>query len=310
MSGLLDGVNLRTQMVGKNRLELLLFTLSGRQRFGINVFKVREVIPCPRIVHLPQTNPYVRGISHIRGHTLAIIDLGMVLGLAPLASLTNTFVILTEFNRMTQGFLVRSVDRIVNMHWEDIYSPPQGTERNTYLTAVTRVDDELVEIIDVERVLSEVVGTFENLSENVRTEAAAHEEQSKGAKVLIVDDSSVARNQSRRALEQAGIAVVLLQDGAEALEQLKAWRDSGELAQIKMVISDIEMPRMDGYTLTAKIREEPGLKDLYVLLHSSLSGVFNEAMVAQVGANDFLAKFRADELVRRVIKRLEELDHP
>ncbi len=305
MAGLLDGVNLRTQMVGKNRLELLLFRLGGKQLFGINVFKVREVIPCPRISHMPQASRFVRGISHVRGHTIAIIDLGMVLGQPSLTSPDNTYVLLTEFNRMTQGFWVRSVDRIVNLRWETIQSPPQGAERNTYLTAVTHVDDELVEVIDVERVLAEVVGTQERISEQLH-EAAEH--TANIGKVLVIDDSSVARNQARRALEQIGVEVVLLHDGAEALEQLKAWREAGKLDEIEMVISDIEMPKMDGYKLTTLIREEPVLKDLYVMLHSSLSGVFNVDMASKVGADDFLPKFSADELAQRVLSRLQQTD--
>jgi two-component system chemotaxis response regulator CheV len=128
--------------------------------------------------------------------------------------------------------------------------------------------------------------------------------------VLIVDDSTIARKQIKRCVESVGAETTVLNDGRQALDYLKAIADSGERAsdKIMMMISDIEMPEMDGYTLTAEIRADSRLSDLYVLLHTSLSGVFNQAMVKKVGANEFLPKFNPDLLAAMVAQRVREVD--
>lgn len=306
MAGVMDSVNQRTQLVGQNRLELLLFRLAGPQLYGINVFKVKEVLQCPKLTILPRLNPVVRGVAHIRGGTLPIIDLNKATGGPGLDDLSTAFVIITEYNYRVQGFLVRSVERIVNMNWSDIHPPPRGTGRDHYLTAVTRVDDKMVEIIDVEKILAEVVPTVETITEGViddvtHTEALAR-------KVLIVDDSSVARKQVARCLQEVGVEVVALNDGRQALNWLRDLVENGEgVSDLLMMVSDIEMPEMDGYTLTAEVRNDPRMSGLHILLHTSLSGVFNQAMVKKVGADDFLAKFKPDELAQRVIDRLHAL---
>ena len=276
MASILDSVNQRTQLVGQNRLELLLFRLNGRQRFGINVFKVREVLQCPPLTVMPKLNSCIRGVAHIRGQTISVIDLSMAMGKRPIQDLSKCFIIISEYNRSIQGFLVHSVERIINMNWESILPPPKGAGRINYMTAVTEVDGELVEILDVER-------------------------NPHGRPVLVADDSSVARKQVQRALEAIGVQCVLAKDGREALNMLLEMSKNGPIHdQIALVISDIEMPEMDGYTFTAEIRNNPNLKDLHVILHTSLSGVFNQAMVQKVGANNFIAKFQPDELAKAV----------
>ncbi|MDF3931560.1 chemotaxis protein CheV [Pseudomonas citronellolis] len=308
MAGVMDSVNQRTQLVGQNRLELLLFRLDGSQLYGINVFKVKEVLQCPRLTVMPKSSPVVRGVANIRGGTIPILDLSMATGRRGLREIDNSFVIITEYNTKVQGFLVHSVERIVNMNWEEIHPPPKGTGRDHYLTAVTRVDKQLVEIIDVEKILAEVAPTSEDISEGVvdsDTQASAVTKR-----VLVVDDSSVARKQLIRCLETVGVEVLALNDGRQALDYLQQMLDAGGRPdqELLMVISDIEMPEMDGYTLTAEIRHDPRLQDLHILLHTSLSGVFNQAMVRKVGANDFLAKFRPDDLAARVVERIKAVD--
>lgn len=310
MAGIMDSVDKRTQLVGQNRLELLLFRLNGRQLYGINVFKVKEVLQCPRLTVLPRLNPVVRGVAHIRGGTLPIIDLGQATGGRALEDLSTAFVIITEYNSRVQGFLVRAVERIVNLNWSDVHPPPKGTGRDHYLTAVTRVDEQMVEIVDVEKVLAEVLA----VQDPVPQQAAAVQQLTKtgSSKVLVVDDSAVARKQVIRCLEALGIETQALSDGRQALDWLKARADEGSSItdELLMMISDIEMPEMDGYTLTAEVRSDPRLKDLHVMLHTSLSGVFNQAMVRKVGADDFLAKFSPDELAERVLARLrEDVEH-
>ncbi|MFQ2506569.1 chemotaxis protein CheV [Aeromonas caviae] len=299
MASILDSVNQRTQLVGQNRLELLLFRLNGRQRFGINVFKVREVLQCPPLTVMPKLNSCIRGVAHIRGQTISVIDLSMAMGKRPIQDLSKCFIIISEYNRSIQGFLVHSVERIINMNWESILPPPKGAGRINYMTAVTEVDGELVEILDVERILNEI----SPVSTEVSTELveASVEHNPHGRPVLVADDSSVARKQVQRALEAIGVQCVLAKDGREALNMLLEMSKNGPIKdQIALVISDIEMPEMDGYTFTAEIRNNPNLKDLHVILHTSLSGVFNQAMVQKVGANNFIAKFQPDELAKAV----------
>ncbi|AMO75069.1 two-component system, chemotaxis family, response regulator CheV [Pseudomonas citronellolis] len=308
MAGVMDSVNQRTQLVGQNRLELLLFRLDGSQLYGINVFKVKEVLQCPRLTVMPKSSPVVRGVANIRGGTIPILDLSMATGRRGLREIDNSFVIITEYNTKVQGFLVHSVERIVNMNWEEIHPPPKGTGRDHYLTAVTRVDKQLVEIIDVEKILAEVAPTSEDISEGVID--ADTQAQAVTKRVLVVDDSSVARKQLIRCLETVGVEVLALNDGRQALDYLQQMLAAGGNPgqELLMVISDIEMPEMDGYTLTAEIRHDPRLQDLHILLHTSLSGVFNQAMVRKVGANDFLAKFRPDDLAARVVERIKAAD--
>ncbi|MES9826982.1 MAG: chemotaxis protein CheV [Candidatus Thiodiazotropha sp.] len=304
MAGVLDSVDQRTKLAGQNRLELLLFHLQGRQIFGINVFKVKEVVQCPKLTELPGSNPVIRGVASLRGNNIPVMDLSNAIGGPRMDEVTDYFIIITEYNRRQLAFLVASVERIVNTHWEDILPPPKGLGRSSYMTAVTNIDDELVEIIDVEKVLSEVLGIDEELTQPLEETGA---DLSK-LKILVVDDSMVARNQIKKVLNEMGIEVVQAKDGSEALSLLQEWSEEGGLNDwLAMVISDIEMPKMDGYSLVTAIRENPKLSDLYVILHSSLSGVFNETMVKKVGADHFLAKFMPDELVGRVTERLKSL---
>ncbi|MCW2098052.1 UNVERIFIED_ORG: CheW protein [Pseudomonas psychrophila] len=309
MAGVMDAVNQRTQLVGQNRLELLLFRLGGPQLYGINVFKVREVLQCPKLTVMPKSHPVVCGVASIRGATIPILDLAMATGAGALRGHSNPFVIITEYNTKTQGFLVGAVERIVNMNWEAIHPPPKGAGRDHYLTAVTQLDDQLVEIIDVEKVLAEVSPSPETISHGVVD--VDTQEKALSLRVLTVDDSSVARKQVARCLQSVGVEVVSLNDGRQALEYLRALVDQGKdpAYEFLMMISDIEMPEMDGYTLTAEIRNDPRMKDLHIILHTSLSGVFNQAMVKKVGADDFLAKFRPDDLASRVVDRIKAADH-
>ncbi len=307
MSSVLDDVDNRTQMVGQNRLELLLFRLNGKQNFGINVFKVREVIQCPPLARLPKSHPSVCGVATIRGKTLPVIDLSLAIGGRPLGDTSSCFVIVTEYNRFVQGLLVKCVEQIINMKWESVRPPPKGVGLNNYLTAVTQVGDQMVEILDVEKVFSEVIHCAMEVSSDVTGSTITSTIQ---PHILVVDDSSVARNQIKRTLEQINVSYTLATDGREALEILNTWINNKDplFQRLNMVISDIEMPEMDGYTLTTEIRKDARLKDIYVLLHSSLSGVFNDAMVRRVGASQFIAKFSADDLARAVLTRLKEND--
>jgi two-component system chemotaxis response regulator CheV len=300
MSSLLVDIDRRTQMVGHNRMELLLFRLRDNQRFGINVFKVQEVIKCPKLTVIPHSNIAIAGVATMRGKTISLMDLGMAVGYPPVTRKENCYVIIAEYNRSVHGFLVNSVDHIVNKNWDDIQPPPKGSGHSSYVTAVTRVDDELVEILDVEKVLTEVIGQPDTIqNEKLFNQARDNME------VLVVDDSTVARNQCKRTLEQVGVKCTLANNGKEAYELLENMLARGESVQDRfvMIISDLEMPEMDGYTFTAKVRANTQIQEMHILLHTSLSGVFNEKLVAKVGADEFLAKFNPDELALAVLRQ-------
>jgi len=307
MTSLIHNVDQRTQLAGRNRMELLMFRLNGRQRFGINVFKVREVINTPPLSRLPRANAVVRGIAHIRGKTIPVLDLSLATVGRPLAVSEGSSVIISEYNRSVQGFLVGGVDRIINLNWQDVLPPPAGTINGSYVTAVAKVDNELVQIIDVEKVLAEL-----NPLRDKTVDALVAKREPNRHHILVVDDSTVARNQIKRTLEKLGVEITLANDGEQGLQLLQRWaEDPGSPFQrLLLVISDIEMPRMDGYTLTTSIRQDPRLQHLYVLLHTSLSGLFNNDLVQRVGANDFLAKFHPAELAQRVEELLDQEAQP
>ncbi len=189
---------------------------------------------------------------------------------------------------------------------EDIHPPPELGAESSYLTAVTRFQGELIQVIDVESVLADIAQVR---GEAVLDPAMAMPADGPQLQVLVVDDSRVARQQIRSVLDQLGVGATLLSDGKQALDHLLQVHASGEnpAERYAMVISDIEMPAMDGYTLTTEIRRHPGLAGLYVLLHTSLSGVFNNAMVERVGANAFVAKYSPHELADFVLDRLRKV---
>jgi len=302
-------IDQRIRLAGHNRLALLLFRLGGRQLFGINVFKVQEVLRRPPLLPVPGLAAPFAGVADVRGRSLPVLELGHATGQRSPVHLDNHqhgYLIVTEFNCSIQGFLVSEVDRIVNIAVEDIHPPPEMDGQSGYLTAVTRVQGDLVQIIDVESVLADIAqpNTAATLDHTLALPPDLPPMQ-----VLVVDDSRVARHQIRSVLDQLGVGATLLSDGKQALDHLLQIHASGEnpAQRYAMVISDIEMPAMDGYTLTAQIRRQPGLCALYVLLHTSLSGVFNNAMVAQVGANAFVAKYCPQELAARVCERLREV---
>ncbi len=315
MSDLLKKIDRRTKLAGMNRMELLLFTLHDDQRFGINVFKVREVIRTPHISPVPKSDARIVGIADIRGATMPVIDLPLALDLPPMKDVPNTLTIVTEFNSSVQGFLVGSVDKIVHLRWEDILPPPDTLMNVNYLTGVTKVNNHLVEIIDVERVLQEVAGrSAADVSDEV---GKMGQDVINGREFLVIgaDDSVVARAKLKAVLDKLGIKSIIFNNGRLALEALQKMADKADQGdaiavskQVLMLVSDIEMPEMDGYTLTTNVRKDPRLKDLYVVLNSSLSGGFNDSLTAKVGANKFLSKWHTDELANLVIERIRARD--
>jgi two-component system chemotaxis response regulator CheV len=238
---------------------------------------------------------------------VAVLDLSLAIGGPKLADVGRAFVVITEYNRSVQGFLVSGVERIINLSWGEIHPPPSGTGKQNYLTAVAEHDGELIEIIDVEKILSEIT------PQSTEVDAAIIEAQGKAPHdriILIADDSTVARNQVRKTVEQLGLRTHVVRDGKEALTYLQKLADDGlnVAYEVLLVISDIEMPEMDGYTFTAAVRADPRLAELPIILHTSLSGVFNRAMVDKVGADRFIAKFDPNELAMAIQEVIAQAD--
>jgi two-component system chemotaxis response regulator CheV len=304
---LLNRIDQRTRLAGHNRLALLLFRLGGRQLFGVNVFKVQEVLRRPELFQVPGLPLQFSGVADVRGRSVPVLDLGLAIGHPERethADKAPGYLVVTEFNRSVQGFLVSGVERIVNIAVEDIHPPPELGAESSYLTAVTRFQGELIQVIDVESVLADIAQNRTDAQIDPALALIGSQLQ-----VLVVDASRVARQQIRSVLDQLGVGATLLSDGRQALDHLLQVHASGEdpAQRYAMVISDIEMPAMDGYTLTTEIRRHPALAGLYVLLHTSLSGVFNNAMVERVGANAFVAKYSPNDLAAMILARLNEV---
>lgn len=314
MSKLLDSIDQRTRLVGENRLELLMFRLAGKQLFAINVFKVQEVVKVPPLRSVPHSHPHVLGVAHLRGQAVPVIDLSAAIGAGPLPDALKSNLIIAEYNRSVQAFLIGAVDRIVNLNWEIILPPPKGTGRGHFLTAITRIDEQIVEILDVERVLADIIPYNTRVSADVLNEDLASRARARKLKILLAEDSPTAVRQVKETMANLGIEVLTVQDGLQALHLLQQWTREGKKVtdEIIMLVTDAEMPEMDGYRLTSEIRKDPTLKDLYIVLHTSLSGSFNKAMVEKVGCNDFLSKFQPDTLAVVVQKRLQSFldEHP
>jgi len=304
MASVLDSVDSRTKLVGENRLELLMFRLSGPQIYAINVFKVQEVQRMPELTKIPKSHHVVAGVTHCRGNTIPVIDLACAIGMPASEASANGNIIITEYNQTVQAFMVGSVDRIVNMTWSEITPPPKGTGAHHYLTAITQVSDQIVEIIDVEKVLTEISAYRLTISEGIIEDSVL--EKTAGMHALVVDDSSVARGQAGAILEQLGVTVHFATDGAKGLAKLLQWvdEDFDFDKEFLLLVTDAEMPQMDGYSLTAECRKHPILKDLFITLHTSLSGSFNKSMTEKVGCDEFLSKFQPDELARVVQARV------
>ncbi|GAC15936.1 chemotaxis protein CheV [Aliiglaciecola lipolytica] len=311
MSGILASVDQRTQLVGENRLELLMFKLGTRHTFAINVFKVREVITVPHLNKMPGSHDNLKGVTNYRGTSIPIIDLRQAIKLPKTKSEKGSNnVIITEYNRSVQGFLIGDVMSIVNTSWSDIQAPPTAIGKNNYLTAITQIEingqKEIVEIIDVEKVLAEIIEYDIHISEEILDEEVVRHLH--GQTVLVVDDSATARWQIRDTLKQLGINIIERRDGLMALKLLQEWAGQGKNIneQILMMFTDAEMPEMDGYRLTAEVRADKRMSDLFIALNTSLSGSFNEAMVKKVGCNRFISKFQPDLLVDVVQQRMRE----
>lgn len=292
-----------------NRLELLLFYVGGKRRFAINVLKIKEVIPCPALHQLPSANPKILGVAEMRDETLPIIDLAKAISSTQRVladeQIQQGSVITTEVNRSHQGLWISGVDKIVLCDWKDILPPAKGTGIGSYTTGVTLIDDELVQLLDIEKVLAEVLDLKSSHTEELNVDQTKLEAVF-GKLIMIVDDSSMAMKQTISALDRLGLQHISASDGKIALKILTDYQngDPHTMEPISMIISDIEMPEMNGYTFVTEARKLSKFKNIHVLMHTSLNGSINMQEAIACGANDVLTKFVLDELVEKIIEHL------
>ncbi|MBF0566168.1 MAG: chemotaxis protein CheV [Nitrospirae bacterium] len=303
MDDMLAEVDQRTNLALSNQMEMLTFYLTDEQLYGINVFKIVEVIECTtKITKIPNSHPAVKGTINFRGSSVAVIDLSEALAMPPVDYKSNvSYIIICEYNDTVQGFLISAPDTLINKSWEEIKSPTGFISASAYLTALAFLEDErTVQILDVEKILAEIIGIEEELSEEIAKEN--EQIDLSGLNVLVVDDSRAARFMIQHVLDHLGVKSTVMDSAITALRHLeKLALEGGPIKdKLHLIISDIEMPGMDGFTFVRKLRANPKLKDLYVVVHSSLSNSSNIRKATQVGANDFLPKFNPDEIAKMV----------
>jgi len=301
---LLEKVEQHTRLAGHNRVAMLLFRLGDEQLFGINVFRVREVLRRPPLERMPGVHSLLAGSCDYRGQTIPVIDLAAALGYAPLREVASAHLMVTEFSRSVQGFLVADLQRMVQCAGETLVAPPSNLGFGARVNAVTRIDGALMAVVDVEHVLASIDAAPAELSTQMQRAADTHALSPQ--RVMVVDDSLIARRRLVGLFKQMNIECVVATDGREALDRLQELAAGDPADGVRLVVSDIEMPRLDGYALTRAIREAPGLRQLKVVLHSSLSGIFNEAMVKEVKADRFVAKYQPDLLAQAVLELLPQ----
>ncbi|MFA6921490.1 MAG: chemotaxis protein [Gallionella sp.] len=313
MSDLLKNIDARTKLAGTNKLEILMFSLgmdtrTGREEtFGINVFKVREVMRIPAITRAPEMPASVEGMVSLRGALVPVIDLAKYIGLVTDGK--PEIMIVTEYNGHTQGFLVKAVDNILRLDWSAMRVPPAMlvAELGGLVTAITELKDKrLVMMIDVEKVLAETghFGTDEVIFNAVKPLGKENRT------VFFADDSSVARNQISRTLDAMGVKYISAINGRQAWIELAKMADYAEHSNIplkdmiQVILTDVEMPEMDGYMLTRKIKEDKRFNGIPVLMHSSLSSTSNQQMGKSVGVDEYVPKFEPQKLSQTLARLL------
>ena len=313
MSDLLKNIDARTKLAGTNKLEILMFSLgrdlrSGREEtFGINVFKVREVMRIPEITRAPEMPPAVEGMTSLRGALVPVIDLAKYIGME--SDSVPGIMIVTEYNGHTQGFLVKAVDNILRLDWSAMRVPPEMliAELGGLVTAITELKDKrLVMMLDVEKVLAET-GHFG--SDEMIFKAVKHLGK-ENRTVFFADDSSVARNQIARTLEAMGVKSISAINGRKAWEELSRMADYADSSgtplreMLQVILTDVEMPEMDGYMLTRKIKADKRFIGIPVLMHSSLSSTSNQQLTKAVGVDDYVPKFEPQKLSQTLARLL------
>ncbi|MGI2115959.1 chemotaxis protein CheV [Shewanella frigidimarina] len=284
---------------------LLLFKLNQTQVFALGTLKIRELVPFTPLTKIPHSHPAILGAATIRGMTIPIIDMAAGIGYRPVteAELKESYIIITDCQRMVIGFLVRSIDKIIECNWRNIEPPSGNLGKNAFLTGVTRFNDQLVQLLDVELLLSKIFPGDPISNRAILTDV--QREKLTPLRILLVDDSKVARKQLSDALDSINIAYQVTADGRDALQMMQ--QAAEERKPIDLLVSDIEMPGLDGYELAFEVKNNPAIEHAYIILHTSLSSEISVSQAKQVGANEALTKFDAKELIEAMLRGAQAL---
>ncbi|WP_413112271.1 chemotaxis protein [Thaumasiovibrio sp. DFM-14] len=284
---------------------MLLFSLSLSQKFAMGTLKIKEIVPYRRLTAIPQSHPHIMGSTHFRGVTLPVIDMAKAIGYRPIREeeREQCSIIVAECRQQLIGFLVRGIDRIVSFDWKQIAPPPKSLGQDTCVTGVMMVEEQLVQLLDIELIISTVYppspgSLFPTLTDLQR-------ETLRPMKILLVDDSSVARRQLIDALESISIPYHFATNGNDALSMLH--HAAAENDPYNILVSDIEMPGLDGYELAFEVQNNPSLSESYVILHTSLSSEISVSQAHQVGAHEALSKFDANELIHAMLRGVKHI---
>ena len=316
MDAVQKDIDERSNLTSSNKFEMLLFRLGGdangerSELFGINVFKIREIVAMPEITGIAGSSPHMLGVVNLRGQIIPVLDLPAIVGCVPKTGLN--ILLVTEFARTTQGFAVEAVEDIVRLDWSQVLSA-ENTAAGSTVTSIARLDgniegSRLAQVLDVETILRNMGAPGE---QDVDPNEIGDKVVIKpGTVVLAADDSVVARSLIEQGLEAMGLPFIMTKTGKEAWERLQSIAASAEAEgktvqdKVALVLSDLEMPEMDGFTLTRNIKQNSRFASIPVVIHSSLSGTTNEEHVRTVGANAYVAKFNAEELAATLRKAL------
>ena len=308
----------RANLALSNKFELLLFRLGKdaqddkTELFGINVFKLREIIPMPGVTRAAGMKSPLLGVANIRDQIIPVIDLPAIAGCKPETGLN--LLLITEYARSTQAFAVESVENIVRLDWSQVHTAEAGVSSRSNITSIACIDGDkqsnnLALVLDVEQILYDIIPASRGPAAN-KTVANSFNLKP-GAVAIVAEDSKVARSMLEKGLKEMGIPALMHTTGKEAWEQIKVMADEAQAQgtsiddKIALVLTDLEMPEMDGFTLTRNIKRDARLQHIPVVIHSSLSGSANEEHVRKVGANAYVAKFEINELssaIHQVLK--------
>ncbi|MFH1742582.1 MAG: chemotaxis protein [bacterium] len=284
---------------GTNELEILVFKVEG-EIYGINVAKVREVIRPPSLFHPPNRHPFILGIFDLRSIVVPAVNVRLWLGLGDREPLDSDRVIVTEFNDVWFGFWVDSVDRIYRISWEQIEPPPKGLGESGYVISMAHIDDRLIPMLDFEKVAHEISPSEKLMSPDIQDGVGLDR---RSHNLVIAEDSQMMRTLLTRILQDAGYGqLYCCNNGSEAWEFLLQLLEEGSTNglienRISLVITDIEMPKMDGLRLTKLIKEHPKLGILPVVVFSSIISAENRRKGESVGANAQITKPEIAQLV-------------
>jgi two-component system, chemotaxis family, chemotaxis protein CheV len=318
MDAMQRDVDERTNLTGTNKFEMLLFRLGGdaqgkhSELYGINVFKIREIVAMPPVTAMAGAPQHVMGVVNLRGQIIPVIDLPAVAGCHPQTG--HNIMLVTEYARTTQAFAVEGVEEIVRLDWKQVLSA-ENSATGGMVTSIARLEDDvngqrLVQVLDVESILRKVMPTGD--TDVTAEEVGPKVELRPGTVILAADDSFVARTMIEQGLQAMGLPFIMTKSGKEAWERLTALQAECQAAgqditaKVALVLTDLEMPEVDGFTLTRQIKQSPQLRSLPVVIHSSLSGSTNEEHVRGAGADAYVAKFAAEDLsgtLRRVLQQ-------